>query len=97
MLLVFAFRRWPIQEELVRLRAMTDTASDADFDALLSQAVSTEKKGAHAQAAELFELIVAKTPDLEMKAYAADSLKRLKGQPNPRQISDNPYEAPRPG
>lgn len=95
MFLVFAFRRWPIQSEIVRLRAITGSAGPDDFDLLLSEAVSKEQRGELIHAVHLFELLASKCSDEEIKSYASNSIERIKQELGSQQIPENPYASPR--
>ena len=75
---VFAFCRWPIEQELARYRVADDAGSAADFETVLNQAVTSEKVGDWDRAAELFELLREKSSDKETKSYAEESLDLLK-------------------
>ena len=95
MLLVFAFRQWPIQRELARLRVIAGSAIQADFDSLVTEAVSADQTGEWIHAVHLFELVASKSPGDETRAYATDSIERIKEKIGAQQIPDNPYAAPR--
>jgi len=94
MFVVFALCRWPIYKEVVRLRVMTNTANEQDYNSVLSMAVSAERKGDSAIACSLFGLLVSNCDDEEIRSYAKQRIDHIRAMELMRRGSENPYSSP---
>ena len=92
--IVFALRRWPIQEELIQLRVMANSAKKEDFEALHSMAVSADKQGDWDRAMLLFGLIATHCKEEEMRSYAQMSIAQLRRNEPASSDPSNPYSSP---
>ena len=76
-LVVFAFREWPIERELARLRVTNGEFTESDIDSLFRHGISLEHQGDRPGATSLFQLVARNATDQETIHLAEKCVHRL--------------------
>lgn len=91
-LLVVAVRRWPVHEEVARLRLCCDEGTQADVDMVMRAAIKAEGNGDWPRAKSLYELIARFAgSDEETRSYVQG---RLNAPIEAIASTNNPYRSP---
>lgn len=91
---IIAFLRWPILDEIARLRLLAGEATQSDIDAVMRRAVKAEHLGQSELALRLFQLLAERGIDAEAVRYAEQSIERLRTALQESRPSGNPYASP---